>query len=463
MRTPFIVCLLAFAGISTASAQFSSATDKASMDLQAALDELATVQEQVSEEKLPLAKRFDALEIEAQAKRKQLERLKRLVDNREVSLGQLDERVEKLEESVDFLSNTMDDYVSRFQSQVNIAEEQLYLDVITEAREAHANAKVGKSETFAEQLEVLQASLDRMAEISGGRKFSGKAIVGNEQQEGDFVLLGPVALFSNANTSGLVGLNVVQGLPDINDIGFNSEVKTLVETGSGLAPIDTTLGDALQIQEIEETLLEHIAKGGAVMYPILALLAISILIFLWKLIQIMGTKTPHQQHIDEIVEKVQANDLDGAEAVAKKVGGEGGDLLLEAVKAAKTHADRELTEEILYEKVLGLQPKLEFGISFIAVAAATAPLLGLLGTVTGMIRTFKLITIYGTGDAGSLAGGISEALITTKFGLVVAIPTLIGHAVVSRMARGKIGALERAAVAFLNGLEEKKHDDNKAA
>ena len=89
------------------------------------------------------------------------------------------------------------------------------------------------------------------------------------------------------------------------------------------------------------------------------------------------------------------------------------------------------------------------------MVAATSPLLGLLGTVTGMIKTFKLITVFGTGDARSLSSGISEALITTEFGLFVAIPALIIHALLLRKTKGVLASMEQTAVAFKNGLETK--------
>ena len=110
-------------------------------------------------------------------------------------------------------------------------------------------------------------------------------------------------------------------------------------------------------------------------------------------------------------------------------------------------------EEALYEEYLQAQPKLERGLSWIAIAAATAPLLGLLGTVTGMIHTFKLINVFGTGDAKSLSSGISEALVTTEFGLVVAIPALIMHALLSRKISGILAATEMASIAYVNGLK----------
>ena len=113
-------------------------------------------------------------------------------------------------------------------------------------------------------------------------------------------------------------------------------------------------------------------------------------------------------------------------------------------------------EEVLYEQLIGVQNKLQNWLPFIAITAATAPLLGLLGTVSGMIRTFNVITVSGTGDAKPLAGGISEALVTTLFGLVVAIPALIIHALLSRRCQGVIQNTEKLGLTLVNGLRGEK-------
>lgn len=110
----------------------------------------------------------------------------------------------------------------------------------------------------------------------------------------------------------------------------------------------------------------------------------------------------------------------------------------------------ELIEEIMYEKVLSVRLRLERFLPFVAVSAASAPLLGLLGTVTGIINTFKLITVFGSGDVKMLSSGISEALVTTEFGLIVAIPSLLLHALLARQVRSVINEMEQGAVALLN-------------
>ena len=157
-----------------------------------------------------------------------------------------------------------------------------------------------------------------------------------------------------------------------------------------------------------------------------------------------------KRRIKRLGAAVLANDSESALAEARRIGGPTGRMLADGIE----HMDhpKELVEEIMYESVLETKLKLQRLLPLVAIIAAAAPLMGLLGTVTGIINTFKMITVFGTGDPKTLSGGISEALITTKFGLVVAIPSLIIHAFLSRTAKGKIDGMEQAAISFTNVL-----------
>ncbi len=111
--------------------------------------------------------------------------------------------------------------------------------------------------------------------------------------------------------------------------------------------------------------------------------------------------------------------------------------------------DEEHLEARLYAVSLEIQAPLERYLGVLSVSAAAAPLLGLLGTVTGMIHTFRLITMFGTGDARLLSGGISEALVTTEAGLMVAIPALLVHAWCVRRVRRNASLHKQAALCLL--------------
>ena len=107
-------------------------------------------------------------------------------------------------------------------------------------------------------------------------------------------------------------------------------------------------------------------------------------------------------------------------------------------------------ENALQEAILGEIPAIERFLSTLGMLAAIAPLMGLLGTVTGMINTFHTITYYGTGDPRMMSGGISEALVTTMLGLAVAIPIMLCHTLLSRMVETQISRMEEKAVSFVN-------------
>ena len=112
--------------------------------------------------------------------------------------------------------------------------------------------------------------------------------------------------------------------------------------------------------------------------------------------------------------------------------------------------ERETLESVLQEAILKELPRLERFLPTLNIMGAIAPLLGLLGTVTGMISTFHVITLYGTGDPRMMSGGISEALVTTMLGLSVAIPIMLMHTFLSRRVDHIIGDMEEKAVALTN-------------
>ena len=138
--------------------------------------------------------------------------------------------------------------------------------------------------------------------------------------------------------------------------------------------------------------------------------------------------------------------LDDAKAEASKSRPWMRDMLQEG--ASHALSNRELMEDHMVSVILNRKPRLERFLPWLAVTAAATPLMGLLGTVVGMIKTFTLITIFGSGDPKALSSGISEALVTTELGLIVAIPTLIIHGALLRLAKKRIGAMELAATEF---------------
>jgi biopolymer transport protein ExbB len=122
--------------------------------------------------------------------------------------------------------------------------------------------------------------------------------------------------------------------------------------------------------------------------------------------------------------------------------------------------EREEMENVLQEAILREIPPMERFLSTLGMLAAIALLLGLLGTVTGMIDTFHVITHHGTGDPRMMSGGISEALVTTMLGLTVAIPIMLAHTLLNRSVENRIGQMEEKAVALVNIVHKNRKLEN---
>ncbi len=225
-------------------------------------------------------------------------------------------------------------------------------------------------------------------------------------------------------------------------------------TGTGIVlPIDPS-GGAVFAQLTEETdWRDFMEKGGILMWPILALGAVALLLILERII-ILGTTRANS---DKIMKKINAaaqdNHWDECRNICKKYKRV---PTCNMLQSAMKHigATQEVLENALQEGILRQMPRLERFLPTMGVLAAIAPLMGLLGTVTGMINIFRVITVVGTGDPRVMSGGISEALLTTQFGLAVAIPLMIIHHFFERRVDRIVGDMEEKGTAFAVTLIE---------
>lgn len=439
------------------TSDFQSASARLQGNLVEALDRLDQVRGEVSAARIPLARQRNELEGQVVEKRREAGRLERLADNQAGAMRDLETRVAARREENAYLQSLSSEYVRSFEARLHPAEYSLYASTLEPIGAANATGAEGGElgNTLLLSLEALEAGLDRLGRVMGGQKLPGEAITPVGQVvTGDHLLLGPFSYFAGSQ-AGLAGLTEVRTgslRPTLLDLGggLGGEVASFLNGSGSVLPLDITGGNAIKMAEQRETLVEHIQAGGVVMIPILLLAFAALVIALWKWFEIAGVKQASAGQVDTILKHLNEGRKPEAVKLSREIRGPVGQLLETAIKFNGER--KEILEELLYEKVLSAQPKLSRFLPFIALTAATAPLLGLLGTVTGMINTFKLITIFGTGDARLLSGGISEALVTTEFGLIIAIPALLAHGLLSRKAKGVVGSMERTAVAFINGL-----------
>jgi biopolymer transport protein ExbB len=210
-------------------------------------------------------------------------------------------------------------------------------------------------------------------------------------------------------------------------------------TGTVRFGLDVTRGSILSLLVESPTVMERVHQGGIVGYCIIGLGIFGLLIALWRWIGLSSDSR-----------KVSAQLKSDSASTDNPLG-----RVLAAYESNRA-ADTETIELKLSEAALKEMPGLTKGLLFIKVISVVAPLMGLLGTVTGMIKTFQVITLYGAGDPKMMAGGISQALMTTVLGLVVAIPMVLIHTLVSGQSR-KIVNIIHAQSAGIVAQHSEKH------
>lgn len=221
---------------------------------------------------------------------------------------------------------------------------------------------------------------------------------------------------------------------------FTKTATALVDAqqGSVVFGVDPTRGQILATYLDRPSLSERIAQGGVVGYVIIGLGVIGLLLALERLVSLslVGRKVAAQIKRD-----------------APDPGNPLGRVLLVAQKLDT--ANVETLELKLGEAIFREMPRLTRSLLFIKIISVVAPLLGLLGTVTGMIVTFQAITLFGTGDPKLMAGGISQALVTTVLGLTVAIPIVLLHTLVSGRSKGILHVLQEQSAGIVAERSEK--------
>jgi biopolymer transport protein ExbB len=200
----------------------------------------------------------------------------------------------------------------------------------------------------------------------------------------------------------------------------------------GVDPTGPSGGSYLAALINSPNLEERWHQGGYIGYAITAVGAFAFLLAIWRLIVLTGVSAK----VNSQLKNDKANENNPLGRVLK-------------IHEDNPTMDTETLELKLSEGILKETPRLESGLVLLKIISAVAPLMGLLGTVTGMIITFQAITIFGAGDPKAMAGGISGALVTTVLGLLVAIPTVLLHTIVNGRAQRIIHVLNEQTTGII--------------
>lgn len=422
--------------------QFEAIAEGVDADLKSALEELAALRERIGGEKPEISADSNRIAAELREARRKADLARTRSEAIEKEFSQTESDLKKWRDEKIYIDSLLFDFLKTHEASRSLAEKSGGQD------ESGARLDSG--------FQVAGKSLDILRNAGRISSFPGEAVGENGVlADGTVVAAGPAQWFlpGEGNGAGIIKPESDLRAGWVPGTASRSELEKLI-AGSEAAPfIDPTLGSALSLTETESGILSRIKQGGFWIYPILLLAAIALVAAIAKWIQLAGIRNLSSDRVQEIIQLVrdgnQADALAGCAAIKHPAGR----VLHRGVTLAER--DRDELEEGMFESFLEQQPALQRGLPFIAIASATAPLLGLLGTVTGMIETFRLINLFGTGDARNLASGISEALVTTEFGLIVAIPALILHALLSRKVQGIKATMEMVSLAFLNGTTEK--------
>jgi len=356
-------------------------------------------------------------------------------DQRLVTLeAELNEALGDLKELFGVLQQAAGDGIGQMSGSITQAQYPDRLEWMTEFA-----AKMGQTNRMAslEEIERLWFELQREMIATGKVASFPTTVVASDGEEvqRDVVRVGAFNLVSDGKYLEFVPEtgNVVE-LQRQPQARYINRIPRLESAESGLQPIgiDPTRGQLLGLLVESPSLGERIAQGKEVGYVIIALGIIGILIAVWRLAvlagvgakvnkQIKNPSQPGDNPLGRVLKVYHDNKEDDVEALELRLG----------------------------EAILRETPKLNAWLPALKIISVVAPLLGLLGTVTGMIVTFQAITLFGAGDPKLMAGGISQALVTTVLGLVVAIPTVFLHTLVSSRARRVTQILQEESAGIL--------------
>ncbi len=255
-----------------------------------------------------------------------------------------------------------------------------------------------------------------------------------------------IGTFNLVSTNGYLTyndeVNQVQPLPK-QPAGYIAETASnffTSDSGYTAVYLDPSRGGILSLETRKKTIIEFFHEGKEVGYAITVLFIIGCLIALERLI-VLGAMSSKIKTQEKNLDTPSENNPLGR---------------LLNIYYDNKNVDAETLELKLDEGILRETPKVDRGVNLIKMFAAIAPLMGLLGTVVGMIMTFQTITLYGTGDPKIMAGNISLALVTTALGLICALPLILIHAVVASKAKGILQKLDEQSAGLIAAIAEKE-------
>ncbi|WP_225673891.1 MotA/TolQ/ExbB proton channel family protein [Thalassolituus marinus] len=424
MKHLFLSLCLALAA-NSASAAASDLEKNMLTRITAAEKHLASNEKNIATERAALARELGKLERSVNKLQEQTAAARRQADEKNLSLTQLQQRLQQWTSQHQYQSNL----VQQFMRQQSISSNSPSLSAQLEQILAMAADSEQWLEPQWNAIELVQGN----GVITPAQRLS----------------LGPVHWAVTTDSAFRSELRDGEWVT-LHSVSSNDQqtLNSLRQGSTEQLPLSFDPSLSMLSQVPDESVSEHLQKGGIWVVPILlfALLALTIAVIkalqLWRLPEIQAISP---SRLTQAINDKQ--DVDG----------------IAGMQAALLTVAREIPQQQERDDQLFLQLQhnriqLERRLTAIAITASVSPLLGLLGTVSGMIETFRMMTLFGSGNPEVVSGGIAQALITTELGLVVAIPALVIHSLLSRRARAYYQQLENFAL-LLSKADNNSNDE----
>ena len=365
-----------------------------------------------------------------QSQQQELERLNAILEQQTQSLGDIHSIYREF--STDFAARLND---SMIQAQLKHRTEKLQL----------LQAQLDKGLPNIDHMQSMWLLIqEEMTEAGKNQIFRADVVQSNGViKEQEVLRLGVFTLFSDNEFLRYVSKNnellvLTRQPPNHSLAQIDSSVKS-----PQLSIYDPSRGDLLATLGQAPSLYERLLQGREVGFAIIALGVMGLSFAFCRFLYLISVSLKTRQQLNNVDQAKTNNPL--------------GRIFIHVQHVEKNNpAQEELLQMSLDEAILKEIPALEYGHSLIKLLAALAPLLGLLGTVVGMIATFQTISLFGSGDPKLMASGISQALVTTVLGLLAAIPLLLSHNILNSFSRSLLQVLDEQSAGILARSQELK-------
>lgn len=405
--------------------------------------EKAALQKRLEEVKRETEKKVGAAKAEVDRLQGGVMRAAVEADRLNELLNDVENAAENAQEGSDAVSQTLERVASTLEKQgVDVPEPP-----------SEEEAKATPTQIEVTQLEkAIPLALSALSSANDVQVTDGSFFgIDGEKKDGRIVKLGGIGRYAVADKAAGVLAPAGPGRLKIWPKGIHPEVAQALASGKRPERLELFLYESLdkdvELQK-DKTPLSIVKAGGTIAWVIVGLGVVALLMIVLRFLFLLRLSANTERMVNAITPHLESGNLDKAISICRASKSSAGRVLRATL--SNLHRSREHLEDIVSESILHETPHLDRFGNTILMLAAVAPLLGLLGTVTGMISTFDVITEFGTGNPKLLSGGISEALITTELGLVVAIPALLFGNLLSGWSEGIKDDLDKSALRVTN-------------